>query len=487
MEEGSPIKQKGTSSRVIDLLHTTIDDLKEELDSVKISHDDYKKKYTSASKKNDLFVDQLANAKHENDMVHALLKRKERRIVDLEDQFNDLCSNNESLKLNFKNMKIRCENLQESSASSTAEYERLKIAYDALLASQLEYKRHYLLEITNLTTSFEQYKKQNEEKLNKIAEQFQSNDKDVEILLDSLTNKKKALETLYVNKNKTVLELLGKLSKVAKLHGQELKTVLVDVVETMEELLEKYPELPNKIQEHEKIEVDISEILSESNETLLANCSFDEEQTLVNSPDPGSEPRMKGQQQQQNQNKNDSLSQNQQQPGANRRRKNKRLSLRIDSNNAPDFSSIASPNQSQFNLPKRNFNLKSSDSRTRTPTPPSNSNVNGFQNNSNNNNHNNNNNNNNNSNNSYQRRNNSGNSYNHHNGSNNYNNNSNNSNFNNSNSNSNFNSNSNSNNSNSNNRSKRRSMYGQSNGNNGNYNNYKGNRQSFHEQQAVNL
>ncbi|CAH2350010.1 putative SWI5-dependent HO expression protein 3 [[Candida] railenensis] len=475
MEEGSPVKQKGTSSRVIDSLHTTIDDLKEELDSVKISHDDYKKKYTSASKKNDSFVDQLANAKHENDMVHALLKRKERRIVDLEDQFNDLCSNNESLKLNFKNMKIRCENLQESSASSTAEYERLKIAYDALLASQLEYKRHYSSEITNLTTSFEQYKKQNEEKLNKIAEQFQSNDKDVEILLDSLTNKKKALETLYVNKNKTVLELLGKLSKVAKLHGQESKTVLVDVVESMEELLEKYPELPNKIQEHEKIEVDISEILSESNETLLANCSFDEEQTLVNSPDPGSEPRMKGQQHQQHQIKSDTSNQNQQQPGASRRRKNKRSSLRIDSNNAPDFSSVASPNQSQFNLPKRNFNLKSSDSKTRAPTPPSNSNVNGFQNSSNNNN-----NNINNSNNSYQRRNNSGNNYNHHNGSNNYNNNSNNSN-------SNFNSNSNSNNSNTNNRSKRRSMYGQSNGNNGNYNNYKGNRQSFHEQQAVNL
>lgn len=455
----SPVKNKATS-RVIDSLHSQIDGLKTELETVKMSHDEYKKKFEMLSKKNDLFVDQLANAKHENDMVNALLRRKERRIVDLEDQYNELSLDNETVRLSFKNMKIRCENLQENSASLTAEYERLKIAYDALIASQQEYKRHYSLEINTLTNRFDTYKKEQEEKLAKLSDQFCSNDKDVETLLDSLTNKKRAMETLYVNKNKHVLDLLVKLSKVAKLHGQESKQVLAESIETVELLVAKHPDLAEKIKEHENVDIDLSEILQELNE--MANSSFDEEATLINSPELASEPKMKQQQQPQQQQQ-----QQQTQPSnnqANRRRKNKRNSMRVDSNNSnmPDFSHINTPTgQPQLNLPKRNFNSgphKSggfNDSRQRTPTPPpSQQQLNP------------------------QRRNNSNNSNNggHNNG-----------NGNNSNNNSNNNNNVNGNNNN--NKSKRRSMYGANNNanNNGGYNgNYRGNRQSFHELQPVN-
>ena len=45
--------------------------------------------------------------------------------------------------LSNKNMKIRCENLQSNSNANIAEFERLKISYDALIASQMEYKNHY--------------------------------------------------------------------------------------------------------------------------------------------------------------------------------------------------------------------------------------------------------------------------------------------------------------------------------------------------------
>ncbi|KAM9922089.1 hypothetical protein OXX80_011972, partial [Metschnikowia pulcherrima] len=149
MEE-SPRKQQSTS-RVIDSLHSQIDDLKQEMETLKMSCGDYKKKSTILASKNDSLVDQLANCKHENDMVNALLKRKERRITDLEAEFDDLSSESESLKQSVKNYKIRCDNLQESSASSTAEFERLKISYDALMASQAEYKRHYQDEVSKLS------------------------------------------------------------------------------------------------------------------------------------------------------------------------------------------------------------------------------------------------------------------------------------------------------------------------------------------------
>ena len=64
----SPVKNKQTS-RVIDSLHGEIDDLKTELENVKQTSEDYKKKCAILAKKNDLFVDQLANAKHENESM----------------------------------------------------------------------------------------------------------------------------------------------------------------------------------------------------------------------------------------------------------------------------------------------------------------------------------------------------------------------------------------------------------------------------------
>ncbi|ODV77653.1 uncharacterized protein CANTADRAFT_55739, partial [Suhomyces tanzawaensis NRRL Y-17324] len=313
MEENSPVKHKHTS-RVIDSLHSQIDTLKTELDSVRISSDDYKKKYSLILKKNESFVDQLANAKHENDMINALLKRKERRITDLEDQYNELSSANESLELSNKNMRIRCENLQESSASSTAEFERLKIAYDALIASQVEYKKHYQKEVTALTAQFEAYKLENNQRFETLSQKLSNNDKDVDILLDSLSNKRKTMDNLYVNKNKTILELLTKLAKASRIHGQESKATLQDSVDTIQALIAKHPDLQAKLSQHEKVDIDLEELLNESSETLY-NCSFDEEAT-----------------------KNSSISRSN--TVQSKRRKNKRNSLRFDSKSGPDFSSF---------------------------------------------------------------------------------------------------------------------------------------------------
>ncbi|KAK6888504.1 SWI5-dependent HO expression protein 3 [Candida tropicalis] len=149
-------------------------------------------------------------------MLSALLKRKERRILDLEDQYNDLNSQIENLSLSNKNMKIRCENLQNNSNASIAEFERLKISYDALIASQMEYKNHYQQELNTLQTNTKGQVEQN-----------------------------------------------------------------VDVIKI---LMEKYPDLQEKILEKEKVEVDLDEIISHSNE-ILANTSFEEDATLINSPD----------------------------------------------------------------------------------------------------------------------------------------------------------------------------------------------------------
>ncbi|CUM68451.1 uncharacterized protein PRCAT00006175001 [Priceomyces carsonii] len=349
------------TSRVIDSLHSEIDELKNELEIARLAKEEYKKKHLVESKKNESYVDQLANAKHENDMVNALLKRKERRVADLEEQYNDLNSSNETLLLNNKNMKIRCENLQESSALSTAEYERLKIAYDALLASQVEYKKHYQKEIHNLTSQFEKYKKESSERFESLSDNLSSNDRDIDTLLDSLTNKRKTMDNLYVNKNRAVLELLSKLAKAANIHGHSSKSILQNNVEVIRFLVEKYPELQSKLLHQENFDVDLDELLNESNEAL-SNSSFDEEATLINSPDPSNDLK--------NLNIKSGLKNNNIQQ---KKRKNnsKRNSMRFDLKSSLDFA------QSHLNVPKRNSNLQkirntSGDSQSRTPTPPSN-------------------------------------------------------------------------------------------------------------------
>lgn len=279
MEE-SP--RKPTSSKVIDSLHQEIDTLKSELESTKLSNSSYKKKFEILSKKNELYVDQLANAKHENDMINALLKRKERRIVDLENEYNDILSSNENLKLTNKNMKIRCDNLAESSSQSTAEYERLKIAYDALTASQLEYKRHYESEIKNMNENFKTFKLEYVEKYENLSKTFNNNDKDIDSLLDGLTNKRKYLDNLYFNKNKLILELLSRLASISKIHGQDVKEILTDNLANISLLVEKYPDLNLKLMKDNESNINLDDLLNESNDAI--NSSFDEEATLIEEP-----------------------------------------------------------------------------------------------------------------------------------------------------------------------------------------------------------
>lgn len=261
-------KTQKSTSKVIDSLHSQIDELKNELEVLKLSHNDHKKRNTILSTKNDSLVDQLANYKHENDMINALLKRKERRITDLEAEFDLLSSESESLKLSVKNYKIRCDNLQESLASSAAEFERLKIAYDAIVAAQAEYKRHYLEEISLLSAELSNYRKESAMMLSEFMSKIDSNDKDVDVLLDSLTNKRKALDSMYVSRNKTVLDFLGQLARAAKAHGEESKSILRDNVEIINLLREKFPDLQDLIAERSEATVDLDSILDESSSCL---------------------------------------------------------------------------------------------------------------------------------------------------------------------------------------------------------------------------
>lgn len=328
--------QKKSTSRVIERLQAEIDDLKNEAEELKISNQSYKKKNEILSKKNDSFVDQLANAKHENDMIGALLKRKERRIADLEEEFNEVHSSNENLKLSNKNLKIRCDNLQESLAVSTAEHERLKIAYDALIASQNEYKRHYQQELDGMYRLFDNYKKDLARTIDDLSAKLDNNDKDYDALLESLMSKRKQMDNLNVNKNKALLQLLVALAKAAKSHGEESKEILLENVQVITSLVEKHPDLQDKIKVREQADVDIEGLLLNASESL---------NTTLSDLDIEGVGRSSGQ-------RNVSL----------RRRRNNN-----NSNNKRNLMRLESPDiENTSPLPKQRFNLAGSGSRNST-------------------------------------------------------------------------------------------------------------------------
>lgn len=259
----SPVKLKPTS-RVIDSLQTEIDGLKAELEHLRLSQTEYKKKHEVLASKHESLVDQLANAKHENDMVNALLKRKERRIADLEDDGDRLSSTNDTLRSANTKLKIRCDQLQDLSAVLTAEYERLKIAYDALVASQNEYKRHYQAEVAQLAQQFETYKSESISGMSELSAKLDSNDKDIDTLLDGLVQKRKVMDNLYVNRNRSVLELLAMLSRAAKAQGEESRHLVEQNISTINLLRDKFPDLQDMIAEYREEPVDLDELLSES-------------------------------------------------------------------------------------------------------------------------------------------------------------------------------------------------------------------------------
>lgn len=140
-------------------------------------------------------------------------------------------------------MKMRCENLATNNDKTMAEYESLKISYDALVTSCKEYKQHYKKEIDAISENFEIYKAANSAKWEELQKLISSNDKDVDTLLDSLGNKKKAMDNIYVHKNTKVLQILTTLANLVKSHGQESKHVLSECSDTIEYLLNKYPDL----------------------------------------------------------------------------------------------------------------------------------------------------------------------------------------------------------------------------------------------------
>lgn len=246
---GSP---KPGTSRVIDALQTTIDTLKAEILDLKSKYEDEKSKSLQSKKKYDQALEQLATAKHENDMNSALLERKQRRVADLENKLNDQISSSEDYKYNLDKLETRCKKLSESEKIANSEFERMKIAYETLVTSQKQYKDYCSKEIEGLRNQLESFIDERNESLRETNVKIDDNNIDIENNLDNLNESLHAVENQYFEKNSLLVSTLKSLTLAAKSHGQDTQLVINQCNLVFNELKNQFNLDVNKLIENYK-------------------------------------------------------------------------------------------------------------------------------------------------------------------------------------------------------------------------------------------
>ncbi|KAH3680105.1 hypothetical protein WICMUC_000506 [Wickerhamomyces mucosus] len=214
--------KKTSSSRVIESLHNEIDQLKLENLKLKNSNDELKKANELITNRRNQLLEQLSNSKHENETINSLLQRKQRRINDLEDSLNDVSNKSDDINMKFQSLKTRCDKLMESESHSTAEYERIKIAYETIVSSQREYREFYSNEIKNLKEKLNNYIELKDSQINKNFGLVNKSDATIFRSLKSITLRSQQIEDQTNLKNKLLSDSILKLESDYKLETSKL-------------------------------------------------------------------------------------------------------------------------------------------------------------------------------------------------------------------------------------------------------------------------
>lgn len=217
---------KPGTSRVIEALHQTIDELREELNETRTRHETEKSRNEAQKKRIDSLVEQLANAKHDNDMSAALFARRDRRIAELEERLQTQMSSTEDYKFSLASLETRCKRLQESERVATAEFERMKIAYETVVTSQKEYREYYEKEIKALRERLMDHIAQRDAELAQVRAQLESADAGVAKSARAMSDALRRLEAQYATNTEAVAATLKLLALASKAHGADTQLVL---------------------------------------------------------------------------------------------------------------------------------------------------------------------------------------------------------------------------------------------------------------------
>lgn len=250
---------KNSSSKFIETLHKEIDELKLNNLKLKNANDEQIKKNELISKKRDQLIEQLSNCKHENDIVNALLKRKERRINDLEEQVMSFESNLDDLNFKFK----KYESYKKELDLKVIEMNKLEINYDSLLIGQKQYREHYNKEVEELRNKLKDFIEEKNKVVDKNINLINKSDTHIYRSLKSINLRSIEYEERYKKKNEIYSKIVDRLVRFSnKQHCdiKEVRNIIEDVAleigmgkEEFDRRLKQYQETVREEEENEKM------------------------------------------------------------------------------------------------------------------------------------------------------------------------------------------------------------------------------------------
>ncbi|ODV85568.1 hypothetical protein CANARDRAFT_181575, partial [[Candida] arabinofermentans NRRL YB-2248] len=221
------------TSKVIDQLHSQIDDLSLQLNENKAQLSELKQKYSISQRRNETLVEQLSNAKHQTEVSAALLKRKERRVLDLEIQLTEALSTADSCKFESDSLKKKMMQLQQREESSASECERWKVSYDAIVSSQKEYKTMMDAQVQDLRKELLNFVNEKKSTLDQNIDLIKKQDPELLSAYRTIVKTNKQMEIMYSQKQNAINDALVTLAMAAKNHGTKTSVVLSECEEIL--------------------------------------------------------------------------------------------------------------------------------------------------------------------------------------------------------------------------------------------------------------
>ncbi|ANZ76533.1 BA75_03875T0 [Komagataella pastoris] len=223
----SPTKSSGTS-RVIESLHERISSYSQSLEESKLELNEYKRKYNTVQKRLDSVTDQLENSKYQHDTVSSMLKRKERKITDLELELTDTTNRLATAEAEIADLKKQLSDAKLKESQERNELQRITTAYETISEGQESYRSHYEREINRLRTSFDVFVLENQRRLQENVDSLSGTDTDLGKAFSILKTDTKKLERMRLRKDESVTETLRKLASEARKHETQIMKVLIE-------------------------------------------------------------------------------------------------------------------------------------------------------------------------------------------------------------------------------------------------------------------
>lgn len=224
----------GTSKVILDL-QSTIDSLTKELNETKVSLNETKQKYSILSKRNETLVEQLSNFKHQYEVNQSLLKRKERRVLDLENQLTELTSSNDNYRFELDHLKNKIKSNESDKFRLLHENERLTKSYDVLQSSFNDYKLDINQTLDGLKFDIPNFVNKTTTNLSNSLNLLDLNKPEINSNYNLVLKNSKRLEELYSQKYEKVNNYLVLLAESTKQHGQSTSIIM----EECEDILKK--------------------------------------------------------------------------------------------------------------------------------------------------------------------------------------------------------------------------------------------------------